>query len=313
MRLIISSLLIIILISCTNKNPDKKSIKLECDFDWKYFNDWKSNNYNQAIKKYNITDINFDTETIYELSDLSRVIKMILDSSKVINYQFINEYYDTINEQYKAIFKVFETNYTFETSALGDFIDFEKNFENLNDIAHKYDSNYIFGMPFYPGDQTMTLVFGDEKTLNMAIDEGFPMTLDESDLNWKNWKSIKNIEIQIDSLPNCNDMKSFFLATLNELQNENIKVPLISKNRVFIGSLHKENEIYIVIDGLHFDSAPIKITENRIKSRDDLWSVLFIYSVFKDFGTGKIKLIKKKTEEYISLKEFKDIIKTSLE
>lgn len=283
------------LFSCNNRKvPIDFLYKNDCENSYENFRKWQANNFYHLLNKYGIRMVNFDAETIYELHDLGNVISEILDSTHLIKYQLINEYHDSVSNKYKATYLIEDKEYSFETSSIGDYIDFDKNFDLLNEIASNTKSNCIFEIPWFPGDQSMSIVFAPMDTLEKAINEGFPLTISGKEWKWNNnneWKNIKSIQTQINKPLTREKFRQQMVQTTNELIKSGIKIRPITLDRIYITCLYESNRVHVIVDGNDFLHSSCEISKNSVESNAEFWNVIFQYMLSLEYGNKKVDLI----------------------
>lgn len=281
----------------------------ECEKGYDTFSSWQADNYYNLLKKYDIREVNFDTETIYTIEDLGLVISEILDSTHSIEYEITKEYHDSKENKYKTVFLIENKEYVFETSSLGDYIDFDKNYQLLKDIAKNTKSDCTFEIPWFPDDQSMSIVFAPKETLEKAINEGFPLTIEGQEWKWSNtyiWDDVVEMKTDIEKPIEQNKFRYQMVKTVNQLISSGINIKPITLNRVYLTCLYKSDRIRVIVDGNSFLHSSCQVNRNSIISNNEFWNVIFQYMLAENYGNNSLELtLKNGVTKIISVEDLK--------
>ena len=285
----------------------------DCREGYEDFSSWRADNFHRLAEKYELNLANFDTETIYDVQDLGRVISMILDSTHEIKYEIIREYHDDESKQFRTVFLIEGKEYEFETSSQTDYIDFDWNFKLLKRIAEDTESDNVFDIPWFPGDQTMTIVFAPREVLAKAIDEGFPLTLEGEAWRWNHraeWKDISRIIVPFHQELEQDKFRQQMLETVADLNRKDQLILPITLERIFITCLYDNARLHVIVDGNDLMNSSCELEGNTISGYPDLWNVLFLYMISNHYGKGELDLVLRNGDsQTISSKELKEKIR----
>jgi hypothetical protein len=251
-------------------------------------------------KKYAIKETGFDVECIYQLGDLSKLVKEMLDLSG-LRYKLIGERHDLTKKQYVSLFSIAGKQYEFRTSSEGDYADLELLLPVLELIAKEHTPNFRYILSNQNGGQIAILLFAQRDMLAAAVEEGYPCSLLDSEWQWDDqWQWGVYSEITLTKIPDLGQLEGHYYETLAELYQQGYNVPRLTRNRMYITDLFKTNSVDILIDGGPDTASTNDIVGNRIKCFWDNWGVLLAYTLVKKYG-GQPSLYNKTTRMRIAL------------
>lgn len=288
----------------------------DCQEDYDNLMSWRYKNFYDALEKHAIAHVNFDTETIYDVTDLGKVISEVIDSTLRVDYEIVAEYQDTVSEQYKAVFLIAGKEYAFETWADMDYMETDANFELLKAIASDLGTQKVFEIP-WTGDQSTSLVYASRERLKRAVEDGFPLTIAGEEWYWKNdseWEQVKSLEVSINKGLNKKRLRNRIIETIEELKGSGLNLRSINLNRMYLACLSEQGTWYIVVDGDDSYLRPLEISDDLVASSTDYWSVLFQYVIAKEYGNGTVTLtLKNGQQEVINTESLLEKIERSLQ
>lgn len=258
-------------------------------------------------KKYKIKQFMFDTECIYGKEDLTKLVSKMLELPN-FNYQFIQDGHDTLSNQYFTKFIVFDQEYEFRTSSLGDWVNLETIIPSLENIANKETPGYQFNLS-NTTDQSACLIYARTDSLRLAINEGYPCSLPDNSFKSEiNWEDGMYSIVTLAKIPKFKGLLKRYHKSLTELHHLGYDVPNIALKRIYIGSLFDENSFDIYIDSSQVPRSSNEFTENRVKCYWDGSGLILGYTLVK-YYEGQVALFDKfndvetkiETEKYLDL------------
>ena len=262
-------------------------------------------------KKFHIKELRFDVESIYEMADLSRLVKQLTDLGD-FNATFVEEGIDTINKVYYSIFKVNEKQYEFRASSESDFADLEPLFHVLEQIAADNRPGYQYCFSNVEGGQIVTLVFGKTTDLILAVDEGYPCSLPGSQWEWKEqWNKSVYTHVKLDKIPDFFDLRLKYGLALKELRERRFNVPAVTVNRIYIDDIFRKNAIDVVIDGSPLPVLSAAVNSTEVRCCWETWGVALAYTLVKYYN-GRPFLYNKEEKRTIELTQREYLNKAEL-
>jgi hypothetical protein len=251
------------------------------------------NKYHDTLgKKYHIKDYAFDVECIYAKEDLSKLVWEMIGLGS-FNPTLVKDGHDKQKNEYFSVFKVGDSTYEFRTSSQGDYVQMETVFPSLEKIA-KDNSNR-------DGGQIAYMIFAKRTDLIKAVDEGYPCSLPSGKWKWdKEWKWGVTSEIELDHLPDYNDLKLKYFQTLQDLYSKGYNVPALTINRIYIDDIMNEKSIDIVIDGTPLPTSSNDIKGSTVSCFWESWGVALAYTLIKHYN-GKPSLYDKTEKKTTTL------------
>lgn len=263
--------------------------------------------------KYQIKEYGFDVECIYQKEDLTKLVKEMLTFGE-FEFKLIEDGHDDKEKQYYSIFKVGDENYEFRTSSRGDYVDLETILPSLDKIVQKYKSGYEYNFSNADGGQIAIMIFAKTTNLIKAVDEGFPCSLPSGywkrEIDW-NWGFYS--DVQVEDVPNFEDLKSKYHEVLTNLFSEGYDVPNLTINRIYIDDVFKNNRIDIYVDGGPTNSSSNDILDNTIRCFWDASGIILAYTLIKKYNGEPIIYDKtKKKNIQISKEDYLEKVKKAL-
>ena len=259
-------------------------------------------------KKYHIKEYPFDVECIYAKEDLSKLVWEMIGLGS-FNPALVKDGHDKRKNEYFSIFRIGDSTYEFRTSSVGDYVNMETVFPGLQKIAKDNNPEYQYNYSNRDGGQVAYMIFAKTTDLINAVDEGYPCSLPSGEWKWnKEWKWGVTSEIELDQLPDYNDLKLKYFQTLQELYSKGYNVPVLAINRIYIDDIMNENSIDIVIDGSPFPTSSNDITGNKVSCFWESWGVLLAYTLIKHYN-GKPSLYDKTAKKTITLTQLEYLTK----
>jgi hypothetical protein len=262
-------------------------------------------------KKYGILEYAFDVECIYEKGDLTKLVKEMIGLGE-FEYKFIKEGQDKSKNQYYTVFEVANTKYKFRTSSKGDYVDLRTVIPSLDLITKNNKPDYQYNFSNANGGQVALLIFAKTSELEKAVDEGYPCSIQSGQWRWdKQWKWGVYSDIEVEKVPDFEELKAKYFQTLTELYARGFNVPKLTINRIYIDDIFKKNSVDIVIDGGPMITSSNKIIGNQIRCFWENWGVLLAYTLVKHYN-GQPSLYDKKEMKRIELTQKEYLEKTEL-
>lgn len=251
-------------------------------------------------KKYAIRETGFDVECIYQLGDLSKLVKEMLDLSG-LHYKLVGEKHDLAKKQYVSLFSIAGKPYEFRTSSEGDYVDLELLLPVLELIAKENTPSFQYILSNQNGGQIAILLFAQRNRLAAAVEEGYPCSLPGSEWQWDNqWQWGVYSEVALTEIPDLGQLEGCYYETVAELYQQGYNVPRLTRNRIYITDLFKTSSVDILIDGGPDTASTNGIVGNQIKCFWDNWGVLLAYTLVKEYG-GQPTLYDKTTRKRTTL------------
>jgi hypothetical protein len=213
----------------------------------------------------------------------------------------VKDGHDKQKEEYFSIFKIGDSTYEFRTSSNGDYVQMETVFPILEKIAKDNNPEYQYNYSNREGGQIAYMIFAKTADLIKAVDEGYPCSLPSGEWKWeKEWKWGVSTEIELDQLPDYNDLKLKYFQTLQELYSKGFNVPVLTIHRIYIDDLMNEKSIDIVIDGAPFPTSNNDIKGNTVSCFWESWGIALAYTLIKHYN-GKPSLYDKTEKKTTAL------------
>lgn len=251
-------------------------------------------------KKYGISEYAFDVECIYQIGDLTKLVKEMIGLGG-FEYKLVKEGQDNSKSQYYTVFEIANTKYEFRTSSEGDYVDLETVMPSLELIAKNNKPDYQYNFSNADGGQIAFLIFAKTSELQKAVDEGYPCSLQSGQWRWdKEWKWGVYSDIKVESVPDFEELKVKYFQTLTELYALGFNVPNLTINRIYIDDIFQKKSVDIVIDGGPMTTSSNKILGNQIRCFWESWGVLLAYTLVKHYN-GQPSLYDKEEMKRIEL------------
>ncbi|HEY8893632.1 MAG TPA: hypothetical protein VIM79_02415 [Niastella sp.] len=251
-------------------------------------------------KKYHIKEYPFDVECIYAKEDLSKLVWEMIGLGS-FNPVLVKDGHDKLKKEYFSLFKIGDSTYEFRTSSEGDYVNMETVFPGLEKITKDNKPEYQYNYSNRDGGQVAYMIFAKTTDLIKAVDEGYPCSLPSGEWKWdKEWKWGVTSEIELDQLPDYNDLKLKYFQTLQDLYSKGYNVPVLTINRIYIDDIMNENSIDIVIDGSPFPTSSNNIKGRKVSCFWESWGVLLAYTLIKHYN-GKPSLYDKTAKKTTTL------------
>ena len=259
------------------------------------------NHYHDTLgKKYHIKEYAFDVECIYAKEDLSKLVWEMIGLGS-FNPTLIKDGLDNQKKEYFSVFKIGDSTYEFRTSSQGDYVQMETVFPSLEKIAKDNNPEYQYNYSNRDGGQIAFMIFAKTADLIKAVDEGYPCSLPSGEWRWdKEWKWGVTSEIELDALPNYNDLKLKYFQTLQDLYSKGYNVPVLTINRIYIDDIMNEKSIDIVIDGTPLPTSSNDIKGSTVSCFWESWGVALAYTLIKHYN-GKPSLYDKTEKKTTTL------------
>lgn len=262
-------------------------------------------------KKFHIKELSFDVESIYEMGDLSRLVKKLTDLGG-FDATFVEEGIDAVHKLYYSVFSTNGKQYEFRTSSEGDFADLEPIFHVLEQIVKDHKPGYQYCFSNLEGGQVTTLVFGKTTDLLIAVDEGYPCSLPGSQWGWKEqWNRCIYSYVRMDKVPDFFDLRLKYYMALKELRERRFHVPDVTVNRIYIDDLFKKDTIDIVIDGAPLPVVSAAIHGTEVRCCWETWGVALAYTLVKYYN-GQPALYNKEEKRTMLLSQQEYLHKAEL-
>ena len=284
------------------------------DFDRVHeFDEKQARLFHGLLEKYRIRDYGFDSETIDKLGDLTVVIRSVLDSLVPgLDYHAYPEVLNTERNLYEFAISKQGEKFHFSTSSLSDYIYIDHNLKELNRIAGKFYPGFSFKIPHFPGDQTLVILFAENKTYEQAVNEGFPCYVPTS--FWTNFHWEKGIYtiVNLPQFPEENAMDLAYLNYLDSLRQKGFIVPPMNRNRLTVIDRGDNGLIHVVVDG---GSQSLNLRRaNKIQCDNSPWGVLLAYTLVKGFaGIPQLDDVFNKKRKYLDASTFLQLVEDSME
>ncbi|MBX7156689.1 MAG: hypothetical protein K1X91_17155 [Bacteriodetes bacterium] len=251
-------------------------------------------------KKYGISEYAFDVECIYQIGDLTKLVKEMIGLGG-FEYKLVKEGQDNSKSQYYTVFEIANTKYEFRTSSEGDYVDLETVMPSLELIAKNNKPDYQYNFSNADGGQIAFLIFAKTSELQKAVDEGYPCSLQSGQWRWdKEWKWGVYSDIKVESVPDFEELKVKYFQTLTELYALGFNVPNLTINRIYIDDIFQKKSVDIVIDGGPMTTSSNEILGNQIRCFWESWGVLLAYTLVKHYN-GQPSLYDKEEMKRIEL------------
>ena len=251
-------------------------------------------------KKYGISEYAFDVECIYEIGDLTKLVKEMIGLGG-FECKLVKEGQDNPKSQYYTVFEIANTKYEFRTSSEGDYVDLETVMPSLELIAKNNKPDYQYNFSNADGGQIAFLIFAKTSELEKAVDEGYPCSLQSGQWKWdKEWKWGVYSDIKVERLPEFEELKVKYFQTLTELYSLGFNVPNLTINRIYIDDIFQKKSVDIVIDGGQMTTSSNEILGNQIRCFWESWGVLLAYTLVKHYN-GQPSLYDKEEMKRIEL------------
>ena len=258
-------------------------------------------NHRRLGKKYQIQEIGFDTECIYEKENLTNLVIQIIDTLGNFQIEYIEDGHDMKNEEYYTIVTLGQKEYEFRTSSKTDWIDLEQIMAMLKNMTTQLKPEYAFEVTNTPYDQTAIMVFAKKDDLQKAVDEGFPLSLATGywDFGCLQWHNRIYVDVELSELPNHEIIHLKYYETLQNLYKRGFCVPDLTQQRIYITDLFKRKCIDITIDG-NMAVSSNDLTDNGVRCFQDGWGIILAYTLVKEFN-GKPSLFNADDKEITDL------------
>lgn len=216
------------------------------------FHDTMSYRFKTLSQKYQFQSIYVDSETIYDSTDLTEVVQLVLDSLAKLPYEVLLEEEEIEAHRFHTQIRVGEQEYDFYTSNQTDYIEMDKVFPVWEQLFQTHLPGKQLCIPHYPYDQLYCLVAGDSGKLFQAIREGFPLTgadIRDWDFTQALTPGWKKLAWTSDQLLNFQEMENLLLDALQELGKRGFTVPALTPPRIYVTDMFDDQEYDLCLDG----------------------------------------------------------------
>lgn len=269
-------------------------------------------NFETLSQKYNILHHSFDSECIYQLGDLTSIIKEILQNlTPDLEFQIEPEVKNNEQQIYLATFIIHQKRYQFKTSTLGDYIDFEHNIHELNKIATDHLSDSEFRIPNYPGDQFLMVIFSNKDNLIKAVKEGFPCTIQKWQWANQQWPLGISVIVTLDQFPDEAILNQQYFQTMQNLHQKQFNISIFDQRQIYISDLFGNGLVCIMVN----NALPFTNLRRDAKIRCDHspWGILLAYVLVKHFkGVPTLRNGSKKKIKPIKPSDFLNMVEKAL-
>lgn len=240
------------------------------------------NHYHDSLEnKYSIKEFAFDVECIYGKEDLTNLVKEMLALGG-FHAEEVYDKSDLRNSSYITNIKIKGRNYEFKTSSKGDYVDLETVYPSLQQIAKDLNPDFEYNFSNRDGGQVAYMIFAKSSDLIKAVDEGYPCSLESGKWMWDGeWEDGLYSDIEVEKIPNFDDLKEKYHRVLQELYSKGYNVPNLTIQRIYIDDIFKKNIIDIIIDGGPMITSFNDIIGNKVRCFWDGWGVTLAYILLK--------------------------------
>lgn len=252
-------------------------------------------------KKHHIRQINFDAECIYSAEDLDSLMIRIVRELGGFAIDSVQHSTNPDDSLYRSTLFLRGNAFTFSSS--GDYVDLDGLMPVLDSLTRKLAPLYAFRMANPPYDQTVDMLYATAADFKKAVDEGFPCSLEDSYDAWKArevWPSRVYTDVRVQEIPSFPDLQAKYGQALQDLHSRGYRVPLLTKNRIYIADMFSEHMVDIFIDGRDI-SGPNKIKGNKVQCFGDNWGIALAYTLVK-YYQGMPVVYNRNTRKHLKYK-----------
>ena len=126
-------------------------------------------------------------------------------------------------------------------------------YPSLQQIAKDLNPDFEYNFSNREGGQVAYMIFAKSSDLIKAVDEGYPCSLESGKWLWDDeWEAGLYSDIEVEKIPNFDDLKEKYHQALQDLYNKGYNVPNLTIQRIYIDDIFKKNIIDIVIEYILF-------------------------------------------------------------